>query len=175
MAATFTRVNGVLADTFTAKTRGLYPDASLAAGQANASSVVPITGPTATYGQLWRGMPVGILPTTGKLVPMNASGAVYAGVLIDDLTAYVLARGTKVAYATSGRVRSYAGGNLTVGDPVKADTSANFSGFVKWVAGTDAVDLRVGHAFPLDDGSASNGSTAAVSMVQGDSIFVELI
>ncbi len=181
-ASTFARVTSVIVDpAFLQTDMGKYPDASLIAGGANASSIVPASGPsglTATVGQLWRGMPIFMLQNTGKLVPPNnaASGtAVYQGILIDDLTSFVLARGTKITYAKKGRVRSYAGAALNDGDPVKPDTTATFAGVLKWVDGTDSVQLRIGYAYPLDDGSASNGSTAASTMAQGDTIFVDLI
>ncbi|GAC1334040.1 MAG: hypothetical protein NVSMB14_01040 [Isosphaeraceae bacterium] len=175
MGATFNRVNAVVVDTFATTTdTGLYPDASLGAGGVNASSVVPYVGVIASYGQLWRGMPVSILPSTGKLVPPNAAGAIAVGVLTDDLTTYKLAQQVKITFAKRGRIRSYAGAALTMGQSVKVDTSANFSGFVPWVAGTDDPSLRVGRVFPLDDGSASNGASAATSMAQGDTIFVEI-
>lgn len=173
MPATFNRVTSVTVDTtFDQTDTGLYPDAQFASGGSFAASVVPLTGPTATYGQLWRGMPIGVNPASGRLVPPSASGAVIVGVLLDDLSAFVLAKGTKVTFVKRGRVRSYAGGNLNAGDPVKVDTSANFSGFTKWTSGTDAVELRIGRAFPLDDGSATG--TPSTAMVQGDTIFVDL-
>lgn len=181
MGATFNRVNGVLVDPWSAQTNDYYADPSLLTGSSNAAAVVPITGSTATYGQLWRGMPVYLNPNTGMLIPPNdpnassiASTAVYAGVLIDDLTTFALARGTKIAVVRKTRVRSYAGGSLTIGQPVKPDTSANFSGFVAWVDGTDDIQSFVGNAFPLDDGSAENGASAATTMAQGDNIFVNL-
>jgi hypothetical protein len=61
---------------------------------------------------------------------------------------------------------------LLPGDPVKVDISSNFSGFTKWVAGTDDAILRVGYAWPLDDGSISG--TPVTAMAQGDTIFVDL-
>lgn len=176
MASTFARVTSVVVDpNFCQTDVGRYPDASLQSGGANASSVVPLQGLTATAGQLWRGMPIGLLQSSAKLVPMSASGAVYQGVLTDDLTAFVLATGRKITFVKKGTVRSYAAGSLNVGDPVKADVAANFSGFLKWVDGTDDQFLLRGYARPLDDGSASNGSTAASTMAQGDTIFVDLI
>ncbi len=180
MPAQFPRVNGVLVDPHTAQINSLYPDPSLLAGSTNASSVVPITGSSAQYGQLWRGMPVYINNTTGKLVPPNDAGvsgstSIYTGVLVDDLSSFKLAQGTKVSYIMRGRIRSYAGGALMVGDWVKPDVSANFSGFVKWVDGTDDVIYRVGQFLPIDDGSAENGSSAGTAAVQGDSIFVNLV
>ncbi len=180
MASTFARVSGVLVDAHTAQINSLYPDPSLLAGSTNASAVVPVTGSSALYGQLWRAMPIFINNLTGKLVPPNDAGvagstSVYTGVLVDDFTNYKLAQGTKVSYIQHGRVRSYAGGTLTVGDWVKPDTSANFSGFVKWVDGTDDVIYRVGQFLPIDDGSAENGSSAGTGAVQGDTIFVNLV
>lgn len=180
MSSTFARVSGVLVDPLTVQTNSLYPSPTLNAGSSNAAAVVPVTASTAQYGQLWRGMPVYIDNTTGKLVPPNDAGvagstSVYTGVLVDDFTNYKLATQTKVTYIQRGRVRSYAGGNLTVGDWVKPDTSSNFSGFVKWVDGTDDAIYRVGQFLPVDDGSAENGVTAGTSAVQGDTIFVNLI
>ncbi len=180
MGATFNRVSGVLVDPVLTQINSLYPSPTLLAGSTNAAAVVPVTGSTAQYGQLWRGMPVYIDNTTGKLVPPNDAGvagstSVYTGVLVDDFTAYKQAAGTKVSYIQRGRIRSYAGGNLTVGDWVKPDTSSNFSGFVKWVDGTDDVIYRVGQFLPIDDGSAANGSTAGTAAVQGDTIFVNLV
>lgn len=179
MGSTFARINGVLVDPLTAQVNSLYLDSSLQAGSTNASAVVPVTGSTAAYGQMYRGMPVLINTATGQLVPANASTVAsmtvaYAGVLVDDVTQFSLARGTKVSYIFRGRVRSYAGGALTVGDYVKVDTSTNFSGFLKWVDGTDDPNLRVGQYMPIDDGSAENGSSAGTSNVQGDAIFVNL-
>lgn len=177
-ASTFARVTSVLVDpALTTTDTGLYPDVSLQPAGLNASSVVPINGTTASAGQMWRGMPAYYLPTTGKLVPPNnaASGtAVFVGVLVDDLTAYVVARGTKVTFAKRGRVRTYAGATLLAGQPVKPDTSTPYAGFIPWVDGTDSVQLLAGRAYPLDDGSASNGATAASSMAQGDTIFLDL-
>ncbi len=180
MASTFARVSGVLVDPHTAQINSLYADPSLNAASTNASAVVPVTGSTAQYGQLWRGMPIYINNVTGKLVPPNDAGvagstSVYTGVLVDDFTSFHLARGTKVPYIQRGRVRSYAGGTLTVGDWVKPDVSANFSGFLKWVDGTDDVIYRVGQFLPIDDGSAANGATAGTGAVQGDTIFVNLV
>ncbi len=179
MASTFARVNGVLIDPLTAQTNSLYADPSLITGSSNAAAVVPITGSTAQYGQLWRGMPIFVNQSTGKLVPPNDAGvagstSLYVGVLIDDFTTFHLARQTKVSYIQKGRVRSYAGGTLTIGQAVKPDTSSNFSGFTAWVEGTDDLALRVGQFLPIDDGSAENGSTAGTGAVQGDTIFVNL-
>jgi hypothetical protein len=176
----FPRVNGALVDAHTAQTNSLYADPSLFAGSTNASAVVPYLGSVAQYGQLWRGMPVFINTVTGKLVPPNDAGvagstSVYTGVLHDDITTWTIARGVKITYIQRGRVRSYAGGALTVGDWVKPDTSANFSGFVKWADGVDDVKDRVGQFLPLDDGSALSGATAGTTAVQGDTIFVNLV
>lgn len=185
-ASTFARVTSVIVDpAFTQTDIGRYPDPLLLSGGADNSAIVPASGPaglTAQVGQLWRGMPIYLNNATGKLVPPNTSASTtsaYVGVLADDLTTFVLARGTKVGFVKKGRVRSYAGASLKVGDPVKPDTGASnsgaFAGFIKWIDGTDSVQLRVGYAYPLDDGSASNGSTAASTMAQGDVIFVDLI
>jgi hypothetical protein len=174
MPSTFPRVTSVSVDTtFNQSGTGLYPDASLQSGGGSVAAVVPLIGNTASYGQLWRGMIAAISPTTGKLVPPNASGAVPIGVLYDEVSAYLIASGRKIGYIKKGRVRTYAGGNMTVGDLAKADTSANFCGVVKWVDGTDDPDLIVGRVAPLDDGSTSNGATAATAMVQGDTIFLD--
>jgi hypothetical protein len=172
MASTFPRINSVNVDTSQNETDDFYPDAGLAVGGSWASAVPALTGATATYGQLWRGMPVGILPATGKLVPVTASSAVPVGFLLDDITAFTLARGTKIAVVKRGRIRTYAGGPLAAGDPVKVDTSTNFSGVVKWISGTDDASLRLGRVYMIDDGSASG--TPAVSAAQGDTVFLEL-
>jgi hypothetical protein len=176
MAATFTRVNGVLVDPFQSTTdTGLYPDPQFAnAGSYSANLAQPLTT-VASQGACYRGMPIGISPSSGMLVPISASGAVYAGVLVDDLTAYVIAAQRKVTFVRKGRVRSYAAGALTIGDPVKADVASTFSGFKKWVTGTDGAELLKGYAYPVDDGSAENGASAASTMAQGDTIFVNLI
>ena len=175
MPAPFTRVNGVLVDPAHSQTVDFYPDPSLQTGGANAASVVPIPGTTvASGGVLFRGQPIAVSQTTGMLVPANAASSSACGVLLDDLTAYVVARGTKIAVVKRGRIRSYAGGSLTVGDPVKFDVSSTFTGFKKWVSGTDAADLLVGHAYPTDDGSAENGASAGTTMALGDTIFVTL-
>lgn len=167
MGATFNRVNSVRVDTFrNIVDTGLFLHPQFQSGGSFSAAVVPIIGPTATYGQCWRGMPIGIIGN--MLVPISASGATYAGVLVDDITSYTLARGGKVTFAKSARVRSYAGGALTAGALVKVDTSANFSGFKAWVQGTDDDLLIAGKAYPLDD---SGGTT---SMAQGDVIFVDL-
>lgn len=175
MAATFKRVNGVTVDPFTAKIADAYVDAGFATGGAYAANLATELNTTASTGACFRGMPVAIASGSGKIVPIfvaSTAAARYAGVLVTDLTAYVVARGTKLALQKSGRVRSYAGGALNVGDPVKADTSAAFSGFVKWVSGTDAADLLLGFAFPINDGSDGNAPT--LTMAQGDQIFVDL-
>jgi len=125
---------------------------------------------------MYRGMPAAVSKTSGKIVPINtasvAANAFFAGILIEDITAYVAAKGTKIALAQRGRLRSYAGGVMAIGDPVKVDTTAAFSGFLKWVDGTDDPALKVGHAFPIKDGSDGNAPTVAIA--QGDQIFVDL-
>lgn len=180
-ASTFARVTSVLVDPFQTTTdTGLYPDASLLPGSTSASTVVPINGVTATVGQMWRGMPAYVNTSTNRIVAPNAASAtsVFVGVLVDDLTAYVVARGTKITFAKRGRVRTYAGASLIVGQPVKPDTGAansgNFAGFIPWVDGTDSVQLLAGRAYPLDDGSAGNGAPSASTMAQGDTIFLDL-
>lgn len=176
MPATFNRVNAVIVDAFTAKTADAYVDAGFAAGGAYVNNLATELNTTASTGACFRGMPVALSVTTGKIVPISQASSTaqarYFGVLIGDLTAYVVGRGTKFAVAKSGRIRSYAGGALNIGDPVKADTSVAFGGFVKWVAGTDADDLLLGNAYPLADGS--DGSAPTTSMAQGDQIFVDL-
>lgn len=175
MAATFKRVNSVVVDPFTARIYDAYIDPGfLAPSGAFVANLATELTVVASASQCFRGQPAGLSATTGKIVPISTAGASFAGVLGSDLTAYVAARGTKFALVRSGKVRSYAGGALAIGDPVKADTSAQFSGFVKWIAGTDAANLFVGRAFPLDDGSASNGANAVLTMAQGDQMFVEL-
>lgn len=176
MGATFTRVNAVLVDTSQAATDiGLYPDPQFQGTGSYSSNLAQPLTTVASQGGCYRGMPIAVSIQSGQLVPVNASGAAYVGVLTDDLTAYVVARGTKVGYVKRGRVRTYAAGALAVGGPVKIDTAAGFSGFKAWVSGTDAADLLRGHAFPVDDGSAENGATAASTMAQGDTIFVDLL
>lgn len=175
MAATFKRVNSVVVDPFTARIYDAYIDPGfLAPAGAYVANLATELNTVASSSQCFRGQPAGLSTTTGKIVPISTAGAVFGGVLVSDLTAYVAARGTKFALVRSGKIRTYAGAALTLGDPVKADTSAQFSGFTKWIAGTDAGDLLVGHAFPLDDGSASNGATPVTTMAQGDQMFVEL-
>lgn len=176
MGATFTRVNGVQVDTSQISTDiGLYPDPQFQGSGSYSASLAQSLTTVASQGGCYRGMPIGVSIVTGMLAPISASGVQYIGVLVDDLTAFVLAKGTKITYAKRGRVRTYAAGALAVGDPVKADTAVAFSGFKKWVSGTDAADLLRGHAFPVDDGSAENGATAASTMAQGDTIFVDLL
>lgn len=170
MASTFKRVNGVEVDSRLTRVVDHYLDPGFTSG-AYVSNSTPQNSTIASSGACYRGMPVGLNTANGKLVPISTAGATFRGVLLLDLTGLVIAKNSKVAVATSGRIRSYAGGALNIGDPVKADTSAQFNGFVKAIVGTDIV---VGHAYPIDDGSASNGVSAAISMVQGDTIFVEL-
>lgn len=181
MGATFTRVNCVVVDPTQSKIRDAYIDASLQVGSSSAANLATHLNPIATYGQLFRGMPVFISRSTGKIVPPSAGNGTsstsstntsYGGVLVGDLTSYIVARNTKFALVTSGRIRSYAGGTIAPGDEVKVDTSANFSGFVTWNKATDDVSLRVGHAWPLDDGSTTG--TPATTIAQGDTIFVDL-
>lgn len=175
MPNTFPRVTSPNVDTsFNQTDTGLYPDAQLFTGGSFAAAVIPIIGQTASLGQLWRGMPAAVDPTTGRITSPAASGAVCRGVLLDDMTTYILAKGTKVTFIKKGRVRSYAAGTLAFGDPVKMDTASNFGGFKKFIAGTDDPTLNVGRAFPLDDGSTSNGQSNAVAMAQGDTIFIDL-
>lgn len=176
MASTFTRINSVVVDPLLTRTTDFYVDPSLQPGGANAGALATELNPVASTGALFRGMPVAVSKTTGKIVPINlasvSANAFYAGVSIEDITAYVAAKGTKIALVTSGKIRSYAGGAMAIGDPVKADTSAAFSGFVKFIAGTDDPTLNVGNAFPINDGSDGNAPTVAIA--QGDQIFVTL-
>lgn len=173
MPLTYARVNGVLVDPNQSRTNDAYLDPQFQNTGSYAANVAQPLQIVASSGACYRGMPIGQSPSSGMLVPINASGAVYRGVLLDDLTAYVVARATKVAFAHSGRVRSYAAAALTAGAPVSPDTSASFSGFKPW-ASTAANPTPVGYAWPLDDGSAENGSSAATTMAQGDTIFVDL-
>lgn len=172
MGVTFTRVNGVAVDTSQIRTSDLYPDPGFNGGSYAANLAQPLTT-TASQSLCYRGMPVGVSPSTGMLVPISASGATYIGALLDDLTAYVIARGTKVAFVHSGKIRSYAAIAMPVGQLVIPDTAASFGGF-KPFASSAAFPSPVGQAFPLDDGSAENGSSAASTMAQGDNIFVNL-
>jgi hypothetical protein len=181
MGATFTRVNSVIVDPTQTKIRDAYVDLSLSPGSSSAANLASTLNTTATYGQLFRGMPVFISRVSGKIVPPSAGNGTssttgsttsFGGVLISDLTSYIVARGTKLALALSGRIRSYAGAVILPGDEVKVDTSANFSGFVTWAKATDDVALRVGRAWPLDDGSTTG--TPATTIAQGDTIFVDL-
>lgn len=180
MASTFKRVNAVVVDPIVTRIGDAYIDAGFATGGAYAANLATELNTVASTGACFRGMPVAIASSTGKLVPINlASGtastaaARFAGVLLNDLTAYAVARGTKFAIAKSGRVRSYAGGALVVGQPVKPDTAAAFGGFVAWVSGTDTSEQLAGWAFPIADGS--DGSAPTTTMAQGDQIFVDLI
>jgi hypothetical protein len=163
---TFPRVKAVVVDESFSQSADAYLDASFPASN-SAQELSPI----ASVGACYRGMPVGQSSTTGGLMPINTAGVTYCGVLLIDVTAYVIARNLKVGFVRKGRARSYAGGALNWGDPVKADTSANFSGFVKWTSGSDAENLYAGRAYPLQDGSTG---TVVATMVQGDAIFVDL-
>jgi hypothetical protein len=175
--STFKRVNSVVVDPAFLKSRDgfLHPNFN---GGAFAANLAQENSVTASSGACYRGMPIGLDPATATLVPISASGAAYYGVLEVDITAYTVARGSKIAIVNEGRVRSYAGAALTVGQAVKADTSAGFAGFVPFVEGTDADHLLAGYAFPLDDGSAShtgaNAPTPATAIAAGDIIFVDL-
>lgn len=175
--STFKRVNAVVVDPAFSKVRDGFLHPQFNQGSYT-SNLAQENNTTASTGACYRGMPIGLDAATATLVPINASGAAYYGVLEVDITSYTVARGSKIAIASKGRVRSYAGAALTPGQAVKADTSAQFSGFVPFVEGTDAAHLRVGVAFPLDDGSASHtgasAPTPAVAINQGDIIFVDL-
>ena len=178
MASTFTRVNSVTVNPAFAQTFDGYLDPAVAVGGSYSSALATEQNIVATYGQLFRGMPVLRANATGKIVPPNAgllstSTTSWFGVLAVDVTAWISNRPSKIAVVKKGRVRTYAGGALTTGDPVKVDTSANFSGFVKWVAGTDDASLLRGYMAPINDGS--DGNAPAVSAAQGDTIFVDLI
>ena len=177
MATTYTRVNSVLVDPTQARTRDAYLDAGWATTYA--SNTAQELSPNASSGGAYRGMPVAFASATAKIVPINVatapastSAAKYFGVLLSDITPFRVAANTKVGVAHAGRVRSYAAGSLKYGDPVKPDLSANFAGFSKWVEGTDELELLVGHAFPIADGS--DGAAPATTMAQGDIIFVDL-
>ena len=181
MGATFTRINSVIVDPTQTQVRDAYIDPSLQLGSSSAANLASPLSPIATYGQLYRGMPVLISRVSGKIVPPSAtvgtssttgSTTAFGGVVISDITAHIVARGTKTALATKGRIRSYAGAVILPGDDVKVDTSANFSGFVTWAKATDDIYLRVGKAWPIDDGSTTG--TPATTIAQGDTIFVDL-
>lgn len=182
MGSTFTRVNSVIVDPTQTRIRDAYLDPGVAVGGTYAANLATTLQTTATYGQLYRGMPVLISRVNARIVPPSAgngtssttgSTTTFGGVIISDITSYITARGSKLALAQSGRIRSYAGGALLPGDDVKVDISSNFSGFIAWVKATDDVALRVGRAWPLDDGSTTG--TPATSIAQGDTIFVDLI
>jgi hypothetical protein len=175
MAATFTRVNGVLVDTSKASIdTGRYLDPAFQApGSYSANIAFPLQT-VASASLMYRGQGCAISLATGMLVPPSAPNSIPAGVLLDDITPYVAAKGTKVTFITRGKVRTYAGAALTIGQAVTMDTSASFCGFVPW-ASTMSPNLIHGHAFPLDDGSAENGASAASTMAQGDNIFVSLL
>lgn len=178
MAATFKRLNTVVVDSRLAVIQDAYVDSGFQPGGSFSANLANQLSVVASTGACYRGMPVGLSITSGKIVPaseIGAARAVYGGVLSSDITSYVAGRGTKLAIVRGGRIRSYAATALAIGDPVKADTSAAFSGFAKWIAGTDATDIRLGHAYPIDDGSASNGANVTLAAAQGDQIFVELL
>src|SRR6266702_5177043 len=179
MGATFTRINTVVVDPNFAQIGDSYPDPLLSTTYV--ANLATEQNTTASYGQLFRGMPVWYSRLSVKIVPPPASigtsstsglTTAFLGVLVVDLTAYVLARGTKIAVARKGRVRSYAGGTMLPGDPVKVDISSNFSGFTKWISGTDDAVLKVGYAWPIEDGSTAG--TPVITIAQGDTIFVDL-
>jgi len=171
---TTTRINAVVVNGFDVSTdQGHYADPTLYAGGTYASCTVPIEGnPIATAGQLFRGMPAFLSPLTMMLCPPNASGAIYIGTLYDDVTQLRLARGTKIGVATRGQRRVYAGASMSAGSLVKPDLSTVFTGYVPWVSGTDAESLKAGIVFPLDDGSAENGASAAITIAAGDTVFL---
>ena len=174
MGATFKKVNSVVVDLSFAQTKDALLDAGFATGGAYVGNLAPTGSELATQastGACFKGMPAAIDQTNGTIVPITcASGASptgqFGGILTSDVTPARVARGQRLTLAKAGRCRSYAAANgLKAGDPVTADTVAGFSGFRKWIAGTDAVDLRQGHVYPLTDG-------AAIS--QGDIVFIEL-
>lgn len=179
MASTFTKINAVNVNPNQNDTQDAYPDASLQLGGANVAAVVPTNGMTvATYGQLFRGMPVALASGTGKIVPPNVASttaARYFGFLYQDVTGYLVAQGCKIGVVKRGRIRTYAGGTIQIGAPVKIDTTANFSGVLAWVEGTDTVESKIGHAYPITDGSNNSANTPVVTFAQGDQIFVDLI
>jgi|SRR5579872_33923 len=167
MAATFTRVNSVVVDESFSQTTDAFLDPGFAAGTYNANLALELN-PLASTGALYRGMPISIASGSAGIIPY-ASTAQYGGVLLQDITAWQVAKNGKIGLIRKGKIRSYAGGALTVGQEVKPDPAGN--GFVAWVSGTDAVDLRVGRAYPTQDGSTG---TAGTAMAQGDTIFVDL-
>lgn len=174
MGVTFTRVNGVLVDPVQARTLSLYPDPSFQGAGSSAANLAQPLQTVASQSLCYRGMPIFTSQVSGMLVPpSSAVASTFAGVLLDDLTAYVVARGTKIAYVRSGRVRSYAAIAMPIGQAVMADTAASFGGFKPW-ASSAANPTPHGYAYPLDDGSTANGATAASTMAQGDNIFVDL-
>jgi hypothetical protein len=174
VASTFKRVNSVLVDPVFSQVTDAYPDPLFSSTYA--ANVAQELNTTASTSVCYRGFPIARSVSTGKLVPINVASntanAVYEGVLVGDLTAYVVGRNTKIAVAKRGRVRSYAGGTIVPGGPVKADTAAAFSGFVAWVSGTDGAHLLAGYAYPIADGS--DGNPPATTIAQGDQIFVDL-
>jgi|SRR5579872_239922 len=179
MATTFTRINAVVVDESFSRRADAFLDPAWAAGTYAANQATDLN-PLASSGGCYRGMPVALASATGKLVPISqvtvpasTSAARYYGVLAEDISAFVVARNGKVPVVHAGRVRSYAGGTLQTGDPVKPDITTGFNGFVKWVDGTDSVELRVGHAYSTLDGS--DGNSPGVTMAQGDTIFVDLV
>ena len=173
MATTFKKVNAVVVDESFAQVHDAALDAGFATGGAFVGNLAPTGSELSTQastGTLAKGMPVALNVSTGTIQPIaqasSSAQARFFGVLEMDITPARVARGTRVACARRGRVRSYAGATLTSGQPVKADTSTAFSGFVAFVVGTDTPDLLAGYAYPLTDG---------IAISQGDIIFVELV
>ena|SRR5579872_6824499 len=167
MPATFTRVNAVIVDESFSQTWDAFLDPGFVAGTYNANLAIDLN-PLASTGALYRGMPISLASSSGGIIPY-ASTAQFGGVLVQDITPWQVARNGKISLVRKGRIRSYAGGALTFGQEVKPDPAGN--GFVAWVAGTDAVDLRAGRAYPTQDGSTG---TPGTTMAQGDTIFVDL-
>lgn len=170
---TFTKVNAVVVDQSFSQTKDAALDAGFASGGSFVNQLAPAgaeLSQVASVGTLAKGMPVAINASTGTIQPISQASssaqARFGGVLEVDITPARVATGRRVALARRGRVRSYAGAALTSGQPVKADTSGAFSGFVPFVVGTDTPDLLAGYAYPLTDG---------LSIAQGDTIFVDLV
>lgn len=170
---TFAKVNAVVVDQSFSQVHDAAIDAGFATGGAFAANLAPAgaeLSQTASVGTCAKGMPAAINASTGTIQPIaqasSSTQARFGGVLTSDISPARAATPRRLALIRRGRVRSYAAAVLNSGDPVKADTSGAFSGFAKWVAGTDSADLLVGYAYPLTDGIAVN---------QGDTIFVDLV
>ena len=170
---TFTKVNAVVVDESFSQRQDAFLDAGFQTGGTFVGNLAPMgaeLSQTASVGACFKGMPVAINASTGTIQPISQASssaqARFAGVLTGDVTPARVARGVRMALAKRGKIRSYAGAVLTSGQPVKADTSGAFSGFVPFVVGTDTPDLLAGYASPLTDG---------ISIAQGDTIFIDLV